>query len=126
MNFLFFGLGSIGQRHIRNLIKLKKKSKIFAFRTKYSTPLLNHKNKKITGNVEKKYNITPIKKLEYFKKNNIKITAAFICNPSNMHVSTAEWCIKKNIPIFVEKPVATNINDLKKIHKLIKSKKKIY
>ncbi len=25
MNFLFFGLGSIGQRHLRNLIKLKKK-----------------------------------------------------------------------------------------------------
>ena len=56
MNFLFFGLGSIGQRHVRNLIKIKKKSKIFAFRKKYSTPLLNHKNEKIKGDVEK--NIT--------------------------------------------------------------------
>ena len=124
MNFLFFGLGSIGQRHLRNLIRLKKKSKIFAFRKKYSTPLLNHKNKKITGDVEKRYKIIPIKKLDYLKKNNIRIDGAFICNPSNMHVSTAEWCIKKNIPIFVEKPVASNISDLKKIHKLIKSKKK--
>lgn len=124
MNFLFFGLGSIGQRHVRNLIKLKKKSKIFALRKKYSTPLLNHKNEKIKGNVEKKYNIIPIKKLEFFKTNNIKIDAAFICNPSNMHVSTARWCIKKNIPIFVEKPVATNRDDLKKIQKLIKSRKK--
>ena len=124
MNFLFFGLGSIGQRHLRNLIYLKKKSKIFAFRKKYSSPLLNHKNEKITGNVEKKYNIISIKKLEFFKKNNITINAAFICNPSSMHVSTAEWCIKRNIPIFVEKPVATNKNDLEKIQKLIKSKKK--
>jgi len=124
MNFLFFGLGSIGQRHVRNLIKIKKKSKIFAFRKKYSTPLLNHKNEKIKGDVEKKYNIVPIKKLEFFKKNNIKIDAAFICNPSNMHVSTAEWCIKRKIPIFVEKPVATNMNDLKKIQKLLKSKNK--
>ena len=41
-----------------------------------------------------------------------------------MHVSTAEWCIKRNIPIFVEKPVATNMNDLKKIQKLLKSKNK--
>ena len=124
MNFLFFGLGSIGQRHVRNLIKLKKKSNIFAYRKKCSTPLLNYKNEKIDGSVEKKYNIKSIKKLDYFKKNNIKINAAFICNPSKMHVSTAEWCIKKNIPIFVEKPVATNNNDLNKIYKLIKSKKK--
>ena len=124
MNFLFFGLGSIGQRHLRNLIKLKKKSKIFALRKKYSTPLLNYKNEKIKGNVEKKYNITPIKKLEFFKINNIKIDAAFICNPSSMHVSTAEWCIRRNIPIFVEKPVATNNNDLKKIQKLLKSRNK--
>ena len=54
MNFLFFGLGSIGQRHLRNLIKLKKKSKIFALRKKYSAPLLNYKNEKIKGNLEKK------------------------------------------------------------------------
>ena len=69
MNFLFFGLGSIGQRHLRNLIKLKKKSKIFALRKKYSAPLLNYKNEKIKGNVEKKYNITLIKKLGFFKNN---------------------------------------------------------
>ena len=39
-----------------------------------------------------------------------------------MHVSTAEWCIKRNIPFFVEKPVATNNKDLRKINRLIKSK----
>ena len=125
MNFLFFGLGSIGQRHLRNLIKIEKKSKIYAYRKKYSTPLLDHRNKVLKGNLEKKYNITSIKKLEFLKKNFIKIDAAFICNPSSMHVSTAEWCIKRNIPIFVEKPVATNIKDLKKIKRLIKSKKNL-
>lgn len=124
MNFLFFGLGSIGQRHLRNLIKLKKKSNIFALRKKYSTPLLNSKNEKIEGDVVKKYNITTIKKLEFFKINNIKIDASFICNPSSMHVSSAEWCIKRNIPIFVEKPVATNNNDLKKIQRLLKFRNK--
>ena len=125
MNYLFFGLGSIGQRHLRNLIKLKKKCKIFAFRKKYSTPLLDVNNNKIRGNVEKKYNITSIKRLDFLSKNNIKIEAAFICNPSNMHVATAEWCIQKNIPFLVEKPVATNLNELKKINRLIKSKKRL-
>ena len=55
MNFLFFGLGSIGQRHLRNLIKIEKKSKIYAYRKKYSTPLLDHRNKVLKGNLEKKY-----------------------------------------------------------------------
>ncbi len=125
MNFLFFGLGSIGQRHLRNLVKIQKKNQIYAYRIKNSVPLLNNQNRVIKGNLEKKYNIKSIKKLEFLKKNLIKIDAAFICNPSSMHVSTAEWCIKRNIPIFVEKPLATNIKDLKKIKKLIKSKKNI-
>ena len=125
MNFLFFGLGSIGQRHLRNLIKIKKKSKIYALRKKNTTPLLDNKNRKIKGNLEKKYFVTSIKKLDYLKKNRIKIDAAFICNPSSMHVSTAEWCIKRKIPIFIEKPVATNSKDLNKINRLIKSKKNL-
>ena len=52
MNFLFFGLGSIGQRHLRNLIKIEKKSKIYAYRKKYSTPLLDHRNKVLKGNTK--------------------------------------------------------------------------
>ena len=125
MKFLFFGLGSIGQRHLRNLKKFKKNIKIYAFRIKYSTPLLDKQNKRIKGNVEKKYNVFTIKNLEYLKSNKIKIDAALICNPSNMHVSSAEWCIKNNIPVFIEKPVATNIKDLNRINRLIKSKKKL-
>ena len=46
MNILFFGLGSIGQRHVRNILKVKKKVKFYALRKSYSTPLLNSKNKK--------------------------------------------------------------------------------
>ncbi len=125
MNFLFFGLGSIGQRHLRNLLQLKKNCKIYALRKKFSTPLLNYQNKKIRGNVEKKYKIISIKTLEYLKKKDVKIDAAFICNPSNMHASTAKWCIKRNIPVFIEKPAATNIKDLNLIKKLVKSKKKV-
>ena len=52
MNFLFIGLGSIGQRHLRNLYKISKNDKIYAYRRKFSTPSLNNKNKKI--NIETK------------------------------------------------------------------------
>ena len=44
MNFLIIGLGSIGQRHFRNLKKLNKKIKFFAYREKNNSPLLSDDN----------------------------------------------------------------------------------
>ena len=125
MNYLFFGMGSIGQRHLRNLVNLDKKAKIFAFRKKYTTPLLNHQNKKIKGSIKEKYKINIISDLKSIKKKKLKINAAFICTPSSMHVDQAAWCIKNNINVFIEKPVATNLRDLNKIKKLIQKKPKI-
>ena len=124
MNYLFFGMGSIGQRHLRNLLNLDKNAKIYAFRKKYSTPLLNHQNKKVKGSVKEKYEIDIISDLKSIKKKKLKINAAFICTPSSMHVAQAAWCIKNNINVFIEKPVATNLRDLNKINKLIKKKPK--
>ena len=125
MNYLFFGLGSIGQRHLRNLLHLDKNAKVFAFRKKYKSPLLNHSNNKINGSILKKYKIKNFNKLDFIKKNRIKIDAAFICTPSSLHVEQASWCIKNDINVFIEKPVATNIKDLNKIQKLIKKKPKL-
>ena len=45
MNFLIIGLGSIGQRHFRNLKKLDKKINFFfAYREKNKSPLLSDDN----------------------------------------------------------------------------------
>ena len=52
MNILFLGLGSIGQRHLRNVYKLNKKTNFFAIR-KYFTPLLTNKNESIKGDIQK-------------------------------------------------------------------------
>ena len=38
-----FGLGSIGQRHLRNIIKLEKRLKLYAVRKLNKTPLLDSK-----------------------------------------------------------------------------------
>lgn len=125
MNILFFGLGSIGQRHIRNILKLKKNVQIYALRTSYTTPLLNYKNQKIKGDPSAKYKIKNIKNLSSLIENKIKIDCAFICSPSSFHVKQSIWCIDRNIPIFVEKPVATNFRDLNRINFLIKKKSKL-
>ena len=71
MNILFFGLGSIGQRHIRNILKLKKNIKIYAFRKSYTAPLLNYNNQKIKGDTSVRYKINNIKDLSFFVKNKI-------------------------------------------------------
>jgi predicted dehydrogenase len=122
MNILLLGLGSIGQRHLRNIYKLNKKTNFFAIRKKFFTPLLTNKNKAINGNVEKKYKIKSFKNLDKFRKSGAKIDAAFICTPSKFHVDEAIWLIKNNINVFVEKPLGSSLKNINKLKKLIKSK----
>ena len=45
MNILIIGLGSIGQRHLRNLKLVEPNSNFFAIRKKNNVPLLNNLNK---------------------------------------------------------------------------------
>ncbi|MDA9658353.1 hypothetical protein N9T11_00990 [Candidatus Pelagibacter sp.] len=68
MNALFLGLGSIRQRHLRNLYNIDKNIKFFAIRKKFSTPLLINKKQAIKGNIQKKYKIADVNFLEALKK----------------------------------------------------------
>lgn len=125
MNALFLGLGSIGQRHLRNLYSIDKNIKFFAIRKKFFTPLLTNKNQAIKGNIKKKYKIIYFDSLEALKKENINIDIAFICTPSNFHVDEAIWLVKNNINIFVEKPLGNSLKNVSKLKKLLISKNKI-
>ena len=118
MNFLFIGLGSIGQRHLRNLISFSKNDKIFAYRRKYSTPALNYKNKVIDVNLVEKYKIKEIHSLNSLNKFNIN--AAIVCTPSSFHAKEIINLAKQKIDIFVEKPLCTSLNEISKIKKIIK------
>ena len=72
MNILFIGLGSIGQRHLRNLKKLLlNKVNFYAYRKTRHVPLLDNRGNKIKGEIEKKFNITKIKDLSFADKFNI-------------------------------------------------------
>ena len=125
MNALFLGLGSIGQRHLRNLYKIDNKIKFFAIRKKFFTPNLNKKNQVIKTDIKKKYNITYFKSLSELYKSNIKIDIAFICTPTIHHVDEAISLVKRDINIFVEKPLGSSFKNVSKLSKLIKSKKNI-
>tara|TARA_B100000989_G_scaffold294175_2_gene272778 strand:+ start:4601 stop:5617 length:1017 start_codon:yes stop_codon:yes gene_type:complete len=125
MNALILGLGSIGQRHLRNLNKIDKKIKFFAIRKKYFTPNLNKKNQIIKTDIKKKYDITYFKSLDELYKSKVDIDLAFICTPSKYHVDEAISLIKKNINVFVEKPLGSSLKNISKLSNLIKFKKNI-
>ncbi len=113
---LFFGLGSIGQRHLRNLKRLRKKIDLYAFRRLDNSPLLNSKNIKIKGNVNKYYNI---KKLNSLKGKSFDII--FITNPSSHHLnSILKLKNQKNSYIFIEKPIDVSLTKIKPLNKILK------
>ncbi len=121
MNVLILGLGSIGQRHLRNLRSIDKNIQFFTLRRKYITPLLNNKNIPRKGSIEKIYKIKNFKKFEEIKD----IDAAFICTPSKFHVLEALKLLKKNIHLFVEKPLGSSLNKIDELKKVILKKPKI-
>jgi predicted dehydrogenase len=125
MNILILGLGSIGQRHLRNLRTIDKNLKFFVIRKKFKTPLLNNKNKVIKGDINKKFNLTILKNIKELKFNTLKIHAAFICTPSKFHIKEAIELLKKDIHIFVEKPLGSNYKKISELENLIQNKPKI-
>tara|TARA_B100000029_G_scaffold516521_1_gene630538 strand:- start:6373 stop:7371 length:999 start_codon:yes stop_codon:yes gene_type:complete len=116
MKISIFGSGSIGLRHLTNLIKLRKElkiSSIFAFDTK---------NKKKFLGKNKKFNFTQ----------NIKTAAkgcdvAFICVPTHLHNQTINKILKyTKCHFYIEKPLSNEIKDcLKTLKKIKKIKKKV-
>ena len=122
MNILILGLGSIGQRHLRNLKKIDKKINFYAVRKKFFTPHLDNKNKVIKGDIKKKYNIMYLKNLDQINKDQLSIDAAFVCTPSRFHIEEAIWLAKNNINIFVEKPLGDSFRNLDKLKKLLRKK----
>jgi len=110
MNILFLGIGSIGQRHIRNIKAKYKKVNFYTIRDKFSVPLLNNLNKPIHGNIKSKYNLQRIKLSDVNR--GIKIDTAFICLPNHLHAKFFKYLINRRVNIFLEKPAGVNYKDL--------------
>lgn len=120
-NILIVGLGSIGQRHYRNLKKIDKKLNFFAIRKKFRSPRLDKKNQVINSKLNcKDLKISLINQNEINEK---KIDLAFITNPTSLHIETAKYLVKKNCNIFIEKPLSNSIKGVAVLKKLIREKK---
>ena len=125
MKILIVGLGSIGQRHLRNLKKINNKIKFLAVRKKFIVPILTNS---LTVNKKHK-NIQNVYKIQYFssllKALKEKPDAAFLCTPSKFHINETIQCLTRNCNVFIEKPLGSNNKNLSKLKKIYKKKNKL-
>jgi predicted dehydrogenase len=121
MKVLLVGLGSVGQRHLRNIKKLFPKTEITAFRKLNKKIYLNNSNKVIKTDLLKKYNIKLFN--TYSRALDDQPDAVFICNPTSLHLDYALRAAKKKINIFVDKPLSHNLKKVSLLKKIIKKNK---
>ncbi len=112
----YLGAGQISERFIIMAKKLKNVENIAI----YSRNLQNAENKAQKYNIPHYYN--------NYKKmlKEIKPDAVVITTPHSMHAKHAIDCMKAGCHVLVEKPVATDFNDAKKMYETAKKYKKIF
>lgn len=108
MNFLFCGLGSIGQRHLR-ILRLTGDHNFTALRSGKSDS-----NAVRLADEE----ISDLKEITGSKK----IDGAIISNPTSLHIETAIEIAKLGIPMFIEKPLGKDLQRIDELERLVKER----
>lgn len=123
MKILFVGLGSIGQRHLRNLrILLGNKCEFLAYRTQGSNLVLNDEMEIDAGlDLSSHYNIQQFYDLQSALAENPDIV--FITNPTRFHVSVALEAARKGCHLFIEKPLSHTIENCEKLKEIVEKQK---
>lgn len=96
MRILFFGLGSIGQKHAETLLK-QYDHELFAFRTG-------------KGLLDSRLAIPEIH--AWNEVDQFQPDLAFITNPTSKHIDTAIRCAKLGCKLFIEKPLGVSMDRL--------------
>lgn len=125
MKILVIGLGGIGQRHVRNLRALLGDSaELIAWRTRGLTYVVTSAmGADPDRNVEETYNIRSFDSLESALDQ--RPDAAFICNPTSLHVSAAKACLESGADVFIEKPLAASLEGLDDLASLASRRERI-
>lgn len=125
MKVLMIGLGSIGQRHTRNLrVLLGNSVEISAYRVRRLTHLITPQMSADSArNVEDEYGLSIFTDLEEALGQKPEI--AFICNPNSMHVPVSLSCLKAGCDLFLEKPVSDSTDGLDEMIRLAREKERV-
>jgi len=105
MKALFVGLGSIGQRHLRNLQSLRPDIEVMAVRRSRTVPVLDDINQVVQGvTVVQQYGVTEFDSLDTALAECPDLV--FVTNPSNMHLEVAAKALAAGSFVFIEKPLS--------------------
>jgi len=107
MKILFCGLGSIGQRHAKNLYSLGYKN-LYALRTR---------NWKLPEDLNR---IRPVTDLNEALE--LAPDIVFITNPTSLHVEYATKFAQAGSHLFIEKPLSNSLKYVDKLQKLVEEK----
>ena len=106
---LVIGYGSIGKRHVKNLLK----------NSKYEILILT----------KRKINDSKETRVKYYNSlTNVlkeKPEIAFITNETSFHIQTAIKLAKKNIHLFIEKPLSNSNKNIQKLQEIVNKNKLI-
>jgi predicted dehydrogenase len=98
LNILIIGLGSIAKKHIRAIRELNIEVKIFALRSSL-----------LSESFPGVHNISNLSEISE------KIDFVLISNPTYLHKESIEETMKLNCPLFIEKPVFSDMNNVNEI-----------
>ncbi len=107
LKIIFFGLGSIGQRHVEILCKYSK-HELYAFRSGANA----------CGNSLGVAEVRTWKEVDLLKPQ-----VAFITNPTSEHVSVALQCARRGMNLFIEKPLSDSLAGIGALTTLCDKKK---
>ena len=125
MKALFVGLGSIGQRHLRNLRRILPEIEVLAVRYARNSPALTDTNEVLPENdLQRHYNLTEIESLE--EALSLKPELVFVTNPSSLHCTVAMKALNAGAYIFIEKPISDSWDGINDLLNHANSKKRIY
>ena len=126
MKILFCGLGGIGQRHLRNLrLLLGDALEVHAYRVRGQRIKLRDNLTVDEGaDLEKDYAIQVHHELADALAH--KPAAVFICNPNALHVPVALECARAGVPVFMEKPLASDLTGLDELLAEVESRKLLF
>jgi predicted dehydrogenase len=123
MKILIMGLGGIGQRHLRNLRTLLQGSdlEVIGYDPRPNPPVLTDQLKVEEGaNLQKKYDLKIFPDLEQALAQ--KPQAAFVCNPTSLHVPAALRAAQQGYDLFIEKPLSHNLEHVDELVSLVESR----
>ncbi len=120
--FLFVGLGSAGQRHMRNLQRILGDDAEFgAYREQKLERVYNDQLQIEQGiTLQEKFGLRVYEDFE--KALDEKPDIVLIANPNSMHLPFAVRAAERGCHLFIEKPLSDGMEGVEKLRGLVKSK----